>query len=110
MTVLYCTFIDIPSFGEVRLYYDYSNASYQYGRVEVFMEKKWGTVANDGSWTIEDGEVVCRELGFEIPSKFHEQICLPAQKIVSPPHYIATNNHFMSYTLILLSLIIRKYR
>ena len=42
---------------------------FYYGLVEVYLGEKWGTVANDDSWTIEDGEVVCRELGYEIPSK-----------------------------------------
>ena len=27
-------------------------------------------MADDDSWTTEDGEVVCRQLGFEISSKF----------------------------------------
>ena len=26
-------------------------------------------MANDGSWTLEDGEVICRQLGYEIPSE-----------------------------------------
>ena len=34
----------------------------------MYISEEWGAVANDGSWTIEDGEVVCRQLGFEIPS------------------------------------------
>ena len=53
----------------MRLYYTYTYPSYFFGVVEVFLEGEWGTVANDGSWSIEDGEVVCNELGFEIPSK-----------------------------------------
>ena len=29
-------------------------------------------MANDGSWTLEDGEVICRQLGYDIPSKFDQ--------------------------------------
>ena len=62
--------LDFPSNGEVRLHYSYSTPFYHHGLVEVYLSEEWGRVANDGLWTIEDGEVVCRELGFEIPSKY----------------------------------------
>ena len=54
---------DIPEQGEVRLFYDeYSFNSYR-GLVEVWLAGGWGRV-NEDAWTIEDGEVVCRQLGF----------------------------------------------
>ena len=62
--------IDFPSEGEVRLYFNNNNPSYYSGLVEVYLSGEWGTVADDGSWTVEDGEVVCRQLGFEIPSEY----------------------------------------
>ena len=55
----------------MRLFYSYQTTNYYRGIVEVYRSDEWGTVAKDGSWSIEDGQVVCRQLGFDIPSKLY---------------------------------------
>ena len=54
---------DIPEQGEVRLFYNENNFNSYRGLVEVWLAGGWGRV-NEDAWTIEDGEVVCRQLGF----------------------------------------------
>ena len=68
------TKIDHPSIGEVRLYLNDYLPIQTNGRVDVYISEEWGNVADDGSWSLEDGEVVCRQLGFEISSKIHKSI------------------------------------
>ena len=60
--------LDGPHSGDVRLFYSYYIPDNYYGRVEVFLSEAWGTVIAN-SWTQENGEVVCRQLGYNYTSK-----------------------------------------
>ena len=51
----------MPDALDVRL-----TSSY-YGRVEVFLSYQWVAVANSTiPWTLENAQVVCRELGYDL--------------------------------------------
>ena len=52
---------DVPGAGDVRLTGRY------YGRVDVFLSTRWVAVANSTiPWTLENAQVVCRELGYDL--------------------------------------------
>ncbi|XP_071842148.1 uncharacterized protein [Apostichopus japonicus] len=55
-----------PEDGQVRL----ANGNETAGRVEIYLDGEWGTVCDD-SWDSTDGNVVCRELGFDKALSVH---------------------------------------
>ena len=58
-------FISACEEGELRLVGGRSITS---GRVEVCVEKRWGTVCGD-SWDVMEIEVICRQLGYFEPGR-----------------------------------------
>ena len=54
-----CMYIDCND-GDVRLV---GSSKSSEGTVEICFENLWGLVSESG-WTQEDGEVVCRQLGY----------------------------------------------
>ena len=53
---------DIPDEGAVTLFYSPSRVDYYRGLLLIWLNDQWGTVSNN-SWTIDDTNTVCRQLG-----------------------------------------------
>ena len=57
-------YIAAQSYGELRLTRgSLSSSSYTSGRLEIYINGRWGTVCDDG-WTTANTAVACRQLGF----------------------------------------------
>lgn len=55
------------------------------GRVEVFYDRRWGTVCDDG-WDKKDGDVVCRMLGFRGAEEVYRMARFGQGKTHLSPH------------------------
>ena len=59
--------IDAPEKGEVRLFHNSTVPDHFSGLLLVWDGSQWGTVSG-GSWTTQNSEIVCRQLGRSIGS------------------------------------------
>ena len=54
-------------------------------------------MANDGSWTLEDGEVICHQLGYEIPSKLCSNCRIQKTHLHTGTSILLSASYFSSY-------------
>ena len=68
LSLIFFHMIDAPENGEIRLYLSPNNPSVSHGQVHVYMSDVWGKV--NGLWTSTNAKVVCRQLGYNLTSKY----------------------------------------
>ena len=80
-----CLYVGICEDGQLRL--AGVTATARSGRVEVCFNETWGTIC-DSFWTVNDGRVACRQLGFSKLS-----MCLYIlDKVLCCSHFLNTTN------------------
>ena len=58
----YLILTDVPEEGELRLYQSIYSSNYYRGQLQVWVNGQWGVVF-DNSWSSDDTNTVCRQLG-----------------------------------------------
>ena len=62
--------------GALRLSrYGASSSSYYYGQLQIYWNSSWNNICDDESFSIDEGEVACHQLGYSglsyITSRYH---------------------------------------